>query len=119
MILVIGTPKIRGPFFSETLIWVAVNIMVLFWILSIVRHTVFRDPKRDHNFDNHPYQWFNLLEPVPMLPRALRQAAVPAAQHSRPQKHKDPTVHRIVHNGLDYTTPYYDTLCITVWCGIV
>ena len=36
-------------------IWVVVKIMVPFWVLSIIRHLVFRDPKRGHNFDNHPY----------------------------------------------------------------
>ena len=34
--------------------WVVVRIMVPFWVLSIVRHLVFRGPKRDRNFDNHP-----------------------------------------------------------------
>ena len=31
-----------------------VKIMVLFWIPIIIRHLIFRVPKRDHNFDNHP-----------------------------------------------------------------
>ena len=35
-------------------IWVVVNIMGPFWIPIIIRHLVFRVPKRDHNFDNHP-----------------------------------------------------------------
>ena len=30
--------------------------MVPFWVLSIVRHLVFRDPKGDHSVDNHPYR---------------------------------------------------------------
>ena len=29
--------------------------MVPFWVPSIVRPQIFRVPKRDHNFDNHPY----------------------------------------------------------------
>ena len=34
--------------------WVVVKIMVPFWVLSIIRHLLFRGPKRDHNLDNHP-----------------------------------------------------------------
>ena len=30
-------------------------MMVTFFVLIIIRHLVFRRPKRDHNFDNHPY----------------------------------------------------------------
>ena len=37
-------------------IWVVVRIMVPFWIPIIIRHLIFRDPKRDHNVDNHPYR---------------------------------------------------------------
>ena len=29
--------------------------MVPFWVLDIIRHLVFRGPKGDHNFENHPY----------------------------------------------------------------
>ena len=29
--------------------------MVLFWIPIIMRHLIFRVPKRDHSFDNHPH----------------------------------------------------------------
>ena len=36
-------------------IWVVVKSMVPFWIPIILRHLVFRYPKRNHNFDNHPY----------------------------------------------------------------
>ena len=32
-----------------------------FWVLSIIRHLVFRGPKRDHNFDNHPYSYSSPL----------------------------------------------------------
>ena len=28
--------------------------MVPLWVLSIIQHLVFRGPKRDPNFDNHP-----------------------------------------------------------------
>ena len=35
--------------------WVVVKTMVPFWVLNIIRHLVFRDPKRDHSFDNHPH----------------------------------------------------------------
>ena len=39
-------------------IWVVVQIMVPFWIPIIIRHLISRDPKRDHNFDNHPYYYY-------------------------------------------------------------
>ena len=35
--------------------WVVGTIMVPFWIPTIIRHLIFRVPKRDHNFDNHLY----------------------------------------------------------------
>ena len=35
-------------------IGVVVKIMVPFWVPSIIRHLLFRVPKRDPNFDNHP-----------------------------------------------------------------
>ena len=41
-------------------IWVAVKIMVPFWVLAIIRHLVFGDPKGDHNFDNHAYTLYTL-----------------------------------------------------------
>ena len=31
-----------------------VKIMVPFWIPTTIRHLIFRVPKRDRNFDNHP-----------------------------------------------------------------
>ena len=34
---------------------VVVKIMVPFWVPNIVRHRLFRVPKRGHNFDNYPY----------------------------------------------------------------
>ena len=34
--------------------WVVVKFMLPFWFLSRIPHVVFRDPKGDHNFDNHP-----------------------------------------------------------------
>ena len=37
-------------------IWVVVKIRVLFWVPNIVRHLIFRYPKRDDNFDNYPYR---------------------------------------------------------------
>ena len=36
-------------------IWVVVKIMVPFWVPIILRHLIFRVPKKGHNFDNHPY----------------------------------------------------------------
>ena len=33
--------------------WVVVKIMVLLWIPMIIRHLIFRVPKREHNFDFH------------------------------------------------------------------
>ena len=41
--------------------WVVVNIRVPFWVPNIVRHLLFRVPKRDPNFDNHPHD----LQPRP------------------------------------------------------
>ena len=35
--------------------WVVVKIMVPFWVPIIIRHLLFRYPKRDLNFDNYPY----------------------------------------------------------------
>ena len=35
--------------------WMVVKIMGPFWIPVIIRHLIFRVPKRDHNLDNHPY----------------------------------------------------------------
>ena len=34
--------------------WVVVNIRVPFRVLTIIRHLIFRVPKRDPNFDNYP-----------------------------------------------------------------
>ena len=34
--------------------WVVVKIMVPFWVPNVVRHLLFRVPKRDPNFDNYP-----------------------------------------------------------------
>ena len=34
--------------------WVVVNIRVPFRVLTIIRHLIFRVPKRDPNFDNFP-----------------------------------------------------------------
>ena len=39
---------------SFTTTWVIVKIMVPFWIPMIMRHLVFRVPKKGHNFDNRP-----------------------------------------------------------------
>ena len=36
-------------------IWVVVKIMVPFWMPTVIRHLIFRHSKRDHDFDNHPY----------------------------------------------------------------
>ena len=38
-----------------------VKIMVPFWVPIIVRHLIFRVPKRDHNFDNHPDPFLRVL----------------------------------------------------------
>ena len=34
--------------------WVVVKIRVPFWVPIIIRHLLFKVPKMDHNFDNHP-----------------------------------------------------------------
>ena len=39
---------------APTVIGVVVEIMVPFWVLSKIRHLVFRGPKGNHHFDNHP-----------------------------------------------------------------
>ena len=36
--------------------WVVVKMMVPFWVPIIERHLLFRVSKRDHNFNNHPYE---------------------------------------------------------------
>ena len=46
--------KENGNYYNGFYGWL-VKIMVPFWIPSIVRHLIFRVPKRDHNFDNHPH----------------------------------------------------------------
>ena len=33
-----------------------VKIRVPFWVLNLIRHLIFRVPKRDPNFDNYPYE---------------------------------------------------------------
>ena len=43
-----------------------VRILVPFWIPIIIRHLIFRVPKRDHNFDNHP-QIFSIWEQTQLL----------------------------------------------------
>ena len=30
--------------------------MVPFWVSNIIRHLLFKVPKKDHNFDNYPYK---------------------------------------------------------------
>ena len=35
--------------------WGVVKIVVPFWVLKILRHLVFRGPKRGPYFDNHPH----------------------------------------------------------------
>ena len=40
---------------TPNLMWVVVNIRVPFWVPIIIRHLVFRVPKRDLNFDNYSY----------------------------------------------------------------
>ena len=37
--------------------WAVVKIMDPFWIPIIIRHLIFRVPKKDHNFENHPYNY--------------------------------------------------------------
>ena len=36
-------------------IWVVVKIRVPLWVRNIIRHFYLGYPKRDPNFDNHPY----------------------------------------------------------------
>ena len=51
----LGVSAVVGALLSST--WVVVKTMVPFWVLNIIRHLVFRGPKRDHNFDNRPHDW--------------------------------------------------------------
>ena len=37
--------------------------MVSFWVPNMVRHLIFRVPKRDQNFDNHPCKQTLKLQP--------------------------------------------------------
>ena len=37
-------------------LWVVAKIRVPFWVPIIIRHLVFRVPKRDPNFDSHSYR---------------------------------------------------------------
>ena len=32
-----------------------IKIMAPFWVPQILSAVFYKDPKRDHNFDNHPY----------------------------------------------------------------
>ena len=48
-----GSRLIRAELKGFT--WVVVKTMVPFWVPSIIRHLLFRVPKRDLNFDNHPH----------------------------------------------------------------
>ena len=48
------TKSFLSSFNSGLYGWLSKTIFP-FWVLSIVRHLVFRGPKRDHNFGNHPY----------------------------------------------------------------
>ena len=65
--------------FGPNSIWVVVKIMVPCWVLSIIRHLVFRGPKKDHYFDNHPKGSLNgplgfagqELDQPPLQPRAV------------------------------------------------
>ena len=45
--------QVESPMLSFT--WVVVKIMVPFWVLVIIRHLLFRVPKSELNFDNHPH----------------------------------------------------------------
>ena len=49
-----------------------VKIRVPFWVLIIIRHLIFRVPKRGHNFDNYPY---GALSPEPSRPETPKQAS--------------------------------------------
>ena len=42
--------------YTPYILWVVVKIMVLFGVPIIIRHLIFWVPKKDHNFDIHPYE---------------------------------------------------------------
>ena len=54
----------KGLKSSRSLRWVAVKIMFPVWVLSIIRHLVFRGPRGDHDFDNHPDRILRSTMPV-------------------------------------------------------
>ena len=51
-------------------IWVFVKIMVPFWVPNIVRHLLFRVPKRDPSFENHPYNYICIATGLRMSGKA-------------------------------------------------
>ena len=53
--------------------WVVVKITVPFWIPIIIRHLIFRVPKRDHHFDNHACSYVHKI-----------YAGITITQNSRP-----------------------------------
>ena len=55
--------------------------MVPFWIPTIIPHRIFRVPKKDHNFDNHPYVPINLETVNPVL--ASRAALLEGVSQAR------------------------------------
>ena len=56
-----GFGDLKESYSGELPLWVVVKIRVPVWVLIVIRHLVFRVPKRDHNFDNHSYESFRKL----------------------------------------------------------
>ena len=47
---------------NKIYIWVVVKIMVPLWYLKYCGPYYNRYPKRDHNFDNHPYIYIHIYD---------------------------------------------------------
>ena len=56
-------------------IWVVVKIMVPFWVPIILGAVLYLDPKRDHDFDNHPYEYPGRYIPIIFHPTLRLQLA--------------------------------------------
>ena len=63
--------------------WVVVKIRIPFWVLTIIRHLVFRVPKRDHNFDNNYPCSLTLKGLNPLSPLSEYQGRLALDDHGR------------------------------------
>ena len=88
--MVVHTPKPTiktysyGTIYPYGTVWVVVKIGVPFGVPIIIRHLLFRVPKRDPNFDNHPY----MKAPI-QQGRRLQQPCVFESSGPRRRGHQD------------------------------